>query len=116
MNTQKYAGFHRERHKKLKRRITGAAIAVFAVLAVMFLIGKLTEDSEQYRTSISLIEENRALREQITSLTQRVAELEGTISEQESYISQMPAADRAEATEAPAAENDFTAQTPRDGQ
>ncbi|MBR0365700.1 MAG: hypothetical protein IJH94_02735 [Clostridia bacterium] len=76
MNTQKYVSFKRGSHKRLKRRIIAAAVAVMVALAALFVIGKLTANSEQYREKVTLVEENRALREQVADLSARVAELE----------------------------------------
>ena len=76
MNTQTYVSFKRGSHKRLKRRITVAAIAVIVALTALFIIGKLTANSEQYREKVTLVEENRALREQVAELSARVAELE----------------------------------------
>lgn len=76
MNTQKYVSFKRGSHKRLKRRITAVVVAAIVALAALFVIGKLTANSEQYREKVTLIEENRALREQVAELSARVAELE----------------------------------------
>ena len=76
MNTQKYVSFKRDRHAAIKRRIRTAVIAAVAVLLVLFVIGKVAGNSDKYRESATLIEENRALREQIESLNARIAELE----------------------------------------
>ena len=51
------------------------------VLAALFVIGKLTANSEQYREKVTLIEQNRALREQVEELSARVAELERATAE-----------------------------------
>lgn len=76
MNTQKYVSYKRDRRAAIKRRIKIAVIAAAAVLLALFVIGKVAGDSDKYRESVMLIEENRALREQIASLNERIAELE----------------------------------------
>lgn len=117
MDTHRYISYQRGSRKKLKRRITAAVIAVLVILAAAFLIGKLTENSPEYQLKVSLVEENRVLREEVDELTARIAELENTVSAQEQYISELPTEAPAEADEnETAAETGsaFTSATPRD--
>ena len=113
MDNHRYVSFHRGSRQKLKRRIIAGAAALLVILAAAFVIGKLTENSPEYRQKVSLVEENRNLREQITTLNARILELENTVANQAQYISTVPtAAPEEAATAAPA--SPFTAETPRD--
>ena len=115
MDNHRYVSFHRGSRQKLKRRIIAGAAALLVILAAAFVIGKLTENSAEYRQKVTLVEENRNLREQITTLNARILELENTVANQAQYISTVPtAAPEETATEAPAADSPFTAETPRD--
>lgn len=111
MDNHRYVSFHRGSRQKLKRRIIAGVIALLVILAAAFVIGKLTENSDEYRQKVSLVEENRNLREQITALNARILELENTVANQAQAISLAPTAAPAEtATAAPP----FSAETPRD--
>ena len=113
MDNHRYVSFHRGSRQKLKRRIIAGVIALLVILAAAFVIGKLTENSAEYRQKVTLVEENRNLREQITTLNARILELENTVANQAQYISTVPtAAPEEAATAAPA--SPFTAETPRD--
>ena len=118
MDTQRYVTFRRGGRKKLRRRMIAAGAALFVILAGAFIIGKLTEDSPEYRLKVSLVEENRILHEQVDELTAYVNELQRTVSNQEQYIATLPTeppADTAEdaATETPSSGTGFTSGTPR---
>lgn len=111
MDNHRYVSFHRGSRQKLKRRIIAGVIALLVILAAAFVIGKLTENSDEYRQKVSLVEENRNLREQITTLNARILELENTVANQAQAISSAPtAAPEEAATAAPP----FSAETPRD--
>ena len=111
MDNHRYVSFHRGNRQKLKRRIIAGVIALLVILAAAFVIGKLTENSAEYRQKVSLVEENRNLREQIGALNARILELENTVANQAQYISTVPTA----APEAAAvSDSPFTAETPRD--
>ena|GEM_PF-6983076 len=113
MDNHRYVSFRRGSRQKLKRRIIAGAAVLLVILAAAFVIGKLTENSPEYRQKVTLVEENRNLREQITALNARILELENTVANQAQYISTVPtAAPEETATEAPA--SPFTAETPRD--
>ena len=113
MDNHRYVSFRRGSRQKLKRRIIAGAAVLLVILAAAFVIGKLTENSPEYRQRVTLVEENRNLREQITALNARILELENTVANQAQYISTVPtAAPEEAATAAPA--SPFTAETPRD--
>ncbi len=116
MKIKTYSGLRITDRRRVRRKITGAAIVVFIILAAVFVIGKLTENSAEYQLRASLVEENRALREQVAELSERISELEGTISEQEAYIASMPETQTETEetyTEQPTANSSFTQSTPR---
>ena len=119
MDTQRYVTFRRGSKKKLRRRVIAAGAALLVILAGAFVIGKLTEDSPEYRLKVSLVEENRILREQVDELTAYVNELQRTVSNQEQYIAALPTEPPKSNTEGgaeaetPAPGTGFTAGTPR---
>lgn len=100
MNTQKYVTYKRDRHAALRRRIRTVLFVVAAVMLVLFVVGKVTGESNKYRESVTLIEENRALREEIDSLNTRIAELEAAAA----AVPQETTAEELPAEEAPAEE------------
>ena len=114
MDTHRYVSFRRGSRKKLKRQIIAGVIALLIILAAAFVIGKLTENSAEYRQKVSLVEENRNLREQITTLNARILELENTVANQARQISAAAAAAATELPAATAAASPFSAGTPRD--
>ena len=98
MNTQKYVTYKRDRHAALRRRIRIVLFVAAAVLLALFVIGKVAGDSDKYRESVTLIEENRALREEIDSLNTRIAELEAAAAAvpQDAPAEELPAEEAAE--------------------
>lgn len=122
MNINNYGKISSGRDKKLKRKIKGLIIALVIILTGVYIIGIITDDGPEYQERYSAIEENHALKEQVTqlqsevaSLENRIAELEGLINEKDAYIALMPTEAPAETEEPTETEqtNDWSQSSPR---
>lgn len=90
MAIQNYGRVNEGRRKKLKKRITGIIIIAVIIIAVLFIIGILAGNTPEYKTRVSVLEQNHALSEENEQLRAQIAELQRQLDENNAYISSLP--------------------------
>ena len=86
MGIENYGRIEQGRHKRLRRRITAAVIAVIVLTAAVGIIGVLAGDTEGYRQSVASIKENHELKARVAELEAQVGELQAQLAERDEFI------------------------------
>jgi hypothetical protein len=90
MNIQFYNKTDIGKRKKLKKQISGIIIIGIVFIAALWIIGIFAGNSEEYRSRVSILEENHMLKQRVTELETSNAGLEARLAELEAYVSGLP--------------------------
>ena len=90
MNIQIYKKTDIGKRKKLKKQISGIIIIGIVFITALWIIGVFASNSEEYRTRVSILEENHMLKQKVAELETSNAGLEARLAELETYISGLP--------------------------
>ena len=73
-----YSAFNSDKKRKKHRRIIGIIVLIIVILSGLYALGIIT-DGKEYTERSEILQENLALREGVTELEEKVAELENEL-------------------------------------
>lgn len=101
MNFKVYRSITDDR-KRRNNKLIGLIIIIIILLTGVGILGILTEDGPEYQARKSMIEENHALKEEISGLKEDNKRLKKELKEKNDYIENLPEQDDAETVSTPA--------------
>lgn len=82
MGIENFGGYRSEKHRRIKRKVTGIVTVAVIALIGAYIIGVLTDDGEGYKLREDVISQNHMLKQQIEELSEENRRLKDELAQE----------------------------------